>query len=140
MLLIWLFVVFIIQASYTASLTSILTVQQLSSSITGIESLKKSNDPIGIPIGSFAENYLLEDLHIARSRLVPLGSPEAYAEALNRGPDNGGVAAVVEELPYVQLFLSTHCNFTIVGEVFTKGGWGFVSIKFQFIRNITFND
>ncbi|EOY15322.1 Glutamate receptor 3.3 isoform 4 [Theobroma cacao] len=41
-LIIWLFVVLIINSSYTASLTSILTVQQLSSPIKGIDSLIKS--------------------------------------------------------------------------------------------------
>ncbi|XP_020535379.1 glutamate receptor 3.3 isoform X2 [Jatropha curcas] len=125
-LIIWLFVVLIINSSYTASLTSILTVQQLSSPIKGIESLKESDDPIGYQVGSFAEYYLSEELGINKSRLVPLGSPEAYATALQRGPNKeGGVAAVVDERPYVELFLSTQCTFRIVGQEFTKSGWGF---------------
>lgn len=122
-LIIWLFVVLIINSSYTASLTSILTVQQLSSSINGIESLITSNDPIGFQVGSFAENYLREELDIAKSRLVPLGSPEAYADALERRI----VAAVVDEQPYVDLFLSKFCKFRVVGQQFTRSGWGFVS-------------
>ncbi|KAL2461930.1 Glutamate receptor 3.2 [Abeliophyllum distichum] len=77
-LIIWLFVVLIINSSYTASLTSILTVQQLASSIKGIESLITSSDLIGFQVGSFAENYLREELNIAKSRLVPLGSPEEF--------------------------------------------------------------
>ncbi|KAK3005299.1 hypothetical protein RJ639_016909 [Escallonia herrerae] len=84
-LFIWLFLVLIINSSYTASLMSILTVQQLSSPITGIESLVMSKEPIGFQVGSFAENYLSEELNIAKSRLVSLGSPEAYADALDRG-------------------------------------------------------
>ncbi|KAL2479256.1 Glutamate receptor 3.2 [Forsythia ovata] len=120
-LLIWLFVVLIINSSYTASLTSILTVQQLASSIKGIESLITSSDLIGFQVGSFAENYLREELNIAKSRLVPLGSPEEYADALERG----SVAAVVDERPYVDLFLSKYCRFQIVGQEFTKSGWGF---------------
>ncbi|KAL6011969.1 hypothetical protein ACLOJK_002436 [Asimina triloba] len=96
-LLIWLFVVLIIQSSYTASLTSILTVQQLSSPIRGIESLMQSNEPIGFQVGSFAETYLSEELHIPKSRLISLGSPEDYAAALQRGPEHGGVAAIVDE-------------------------------------------
>ncbi|KAK1322028.1 Glutamate receptor 3.1 [Acorus calamus] len=125
-LIIWLFVVLIIQSSYTASLTSILTVQQLSSPIKGIDSLISSHEPIGYQVGSFAENYLSEELNIPTSRLKRLGSPEDYARALELGPDNGGVAAVVDELPYVELFLSTQCKFAIRGEEFTKSGWGFV--------------
>ncbi|XP_050222114.1 glutamate receptor 3.2-like isoform X2 [Mercurialis annua] len=120
-LIIWLFVVLIINSSYTASLTSILTVQQLSSPIKGIDSLVTSNERIGYQVGSFAENYLIEELNIAKTRLIALGSPEEYARALI----NGTVAAVVDERPYVDLFLSEYCQFSIRGQEFTKGGWGF---------------
>lgn len=126
-LIIWLFVVLIIQSSYTASLTSILTVQQLSSHIKGIDSLRTGKERIGFQVGSFAENYLIEEIGIPKSRLISLGSPEEYASAL----DNGTVAAVVDESAYVQLFLSSHCKFKIVGQEFTKSGWGFVSIFIQ---------
>lgn len=124
-LIIWLFVVLIIQSSYTASLTSILTVQQLSSPINGIESLITSNEPIGYQLGSFTGNYLAEELSISRSRLKPLNTPEEYAKALDLGPDDGGVAAVVDERPYAELFLGSQCRFAIVGAEFTRSGWGF---------------
>ncbi|KAJ9541865.1 hypothetical protein OSB04_028371 [Centaurea solstitialis] len=124
-LLIWLFVVLIINSSYTASLTSILTVQQLTSPIKGINSLKKSNDRIGYQVGSFAERYLVDEIGIPESRLVALGTPDAYAEALRKGSKNGGVAAIVDERPYIELFLSNQCKFRVVGTEFTKSGWGF---------------
>ena len=127
-LIIWLFVVLIINSSYTASLTSILTVQQLTSRIEGIDSLVSSNEPIGIQDGSFARNYLMDELNIAGSRLVILKSQQEYSTALQLGPKNGGVAAIVDELPYIELFLSsTNCKFRTVGQEFTKSGWGFVS-------------
>lgn len=124
-LIIWLFVVLIINSSYTASLTSILTVQQLSSPVQGIESLVASNDPIGYQEGSFAQSYLHDELGVPESRLIPLRSEEDYTAALKKGPNNGGVAAVVDERAYMELFLSTRCEFTIVGQEFTKNGWGF---------------
>lgn len=125
-LIIWLFVVLIINSSYTASLTSILTVQQLSSPIKGIESLITSDEPVGYQVGSFAEHYLIQELNISKSRLVALGSPEEYASALKLGPKKkGGVAAVVDERPYIELFLSSQCTFRTVGQEFTKSGWGF---------------
>ncbi|KAK9690878.1 hypothetical protein RND81_09G160500 [Saponaria officinalis] len=120
-LVIWLFVVLIIQSSYTASLTSLLTVQKLSSSIKGIDSLVASAVPIGYQVGSYAERYLNEELNVPRSRLKPLKSPEEDADALQ----NGRVAAVVDELPYVDLFLSRYCQFAVAGQEFTKSGWGF---------------
>ncbi|KAL1309199.1 hypothetical protein HN51_051894 [Arachis hypogaea] len=123
--LIWLFVVLIINSSYTASLTSILTVQQLSSPISGIDSLKNSNERIGFQVGSFAEHYLVEDIGISENRLVRLGSPDAYAKALQLGSKNGGVGAIVDERPYIEIFLSTQCTFKIVGQEFTRSGWGF---------------
>ncbi|CAB4291022.1 unnamed protein product [Prunus armeniaca] len=104
-----------------ASLTSMLTVQQLESPITGIDTLVTSTEPIGYQIGSFAQNYLVEELNIPRSRLVPLGSPEAYADALKKRT----VAAVVEEKAYIDFFLSENCMFSIRGQEFTKSGWGF---------------
>ncbi|XP_031477374.1 glutamate receptor 3.3-like [Nymphaea colorata] len=124
-LIMWLFVVLIVNSSYTASLTSILTVQQLSSPITGIDSLISSGEPIGFQVGSFAEKYLI-DLGVRKSRLIELGSPEAYAAALEKGPANGGVAAVVDERPYIDLFLSKYCKFSVRGNEFTKSGWGLV--------------
>lgn len=124
-LLIWLFVVLIINSSYTASLTSILTVQQLSSPIKGIDTLRRSNDRIGYQVGSFAERYLVDEIGISESRLVALGTPDAYADALQKGSKNGGVAAIVDERPYVELFLSNQCKFRVVGPEFTKSGWGF---------------
>ncbi|KAB5569651.1 hypothetical protein DKX38_003444 [Salix brachista] len=67
----------------------------------------------------------VNSLYISRSRLVALGSPEEYESALRRGPGDGGVAAIVDELPYVELFLSRQKDFGIIGQPFTRGGWGF---------------
>jgi ionotropic glutamate receptor len=129
-LVIWLFVVLILNSSYTASLTSILTVERLSSPVKGIESLIASNDPIGYQSGSYIDNYLSNELNILRSRLVPLNTPIEYEKALKDGPNKGGVAAVVDERAKMELFLSARCEFGIVGQEFTKMGWGFVSIIF----------
>ena len=104
-------------------------MQQLSSPIKGIETLINNKDPIGYQQGSYARNYLVEELGIHESRLVPLNSDEDYAKALKEGPHKGGVAAVVDDRAYVELFLSTRCEFSIVGQEFTKAGWGFVSIS-----------
>ncbi|KAG4388564.1 hypothetical protein GLYMA_09G197100v4 [Glycine max] len=124
-LLIWLFVVLIINSSYTASLTSILTVQQLSSPVKGIESLISSKEPIGYLQGSFTRTYLIDEIGIDESRLVPLKTPEETTEALKKGPQKGGVAAYVDERAYIELFLSSRCDYSIVGQEFTRNGWGF---------------
>ncbi|RZB83676.1 glutamate receptor 3.7-like isoform X1 [Glycine soja] len=124
-MIVWLFLLMVITASYTASLTSILTVEQLSSPITGIDSLIASNWPIGFQVGSFTYNYLTDNLYVSKSRLISLGSPEEYATALKKGPSGGGVAAIIDELPYVELFLSNETDFGIIGQPFARSSWGF---------------
>ncbi|KAI5062617.1 hypothetical protein GOP47_0023156 [Adiantum capillus-veneris] len=126
-IIIWLFVVLIITSSYTANLTSILTVQKLIPAIQGITSLQASNVPVGYQTGSYVKDYLIS-INIAKERLVPLSTMAEYEKALKQGPEGGGVAAIVDEVPYMQVFLSQHCDFTIAGREFTKGGWGFVSV------------
>ncbi|XP_055823221.1 glutamate receptor 3.7 isoform X2 [Solanum dulcamara] len=128
-MVVWLFLLLVITSSYTASLTSILTVQQLSSPITGIDSLIASNSLIGYQVGSFAYSYLKDILNIAPSRLISLRSPEEFEAALRRGSGNGGVMAIVDELPYMELFLQNRTDFGIIGRPFTKSGWGFAFKK-----------
>lgn len=135
-MMVWLFVLMVITSSYTANLTSILTVQQLSSPITGIESLIASGWPIGYQVGSFSRSFLIDSLKIPQSRLVSLGTPEEYKSALHRGPSNGGVAAIIDELPYVELFLSKQTGFGTVGQKISKNEWGFVSKNHLHEKNI----
>ncbi|KAJ4980294.1 hypothetical protein NE237_031131 [Protea cynaroides] len=125
-MMVWLFSLMVIISSYKASLTSFLTVQQLSLPITGIESLIASRWRIGYQVGSFVGSYLKDSCKIPSSRLVSLGTPEEYERALRLGPSNGGVAAIVDELPYMELFLSKQTDFGIVGQTFSRNGWGFV--------------
>ncbi|KAG2308841.1 hypothetical protein Bca52824_028589 [Brassica carinata] len=122
----WLFLLMVLTASYKAEVTSILTVQQLPSAITGMDSLRASELPIGYQSGTFTFEYLTYSLGMARSRLVALDSTEEYERALKLGPTAlGGVAAIVDELPYIELFLAERTGFKIVGEPFMNRGWGF---------------
>lgn len=125
--MVWLFLLLVITSSYTASLTSILTVQQLSSPITDIDSLIASTGRIGYQVGSFAYGYLKDSYKIPASRLVSLKNPQEYEKALRLGTASGGVAAIVDELPYIEVFLKKQSDFKIIGQMFTKSGWGFVS-------------
>ncbi|KAL9229708.1 hypothetical protein vseg_005146 [Gypsophila vaccaria] len=124
-LIMWLFVVLIINSSYTASLTSILTVQELTSNVKGIQSLVASNDRIGYREGSYIYSYLHKELGVPDSRLVALNSENESAEALRKGSGNGGISAIVDIKAYMEIFLSTRCEFSTVGQEFTRNGWGF---------------
>ncbi|KAH9317200.1 hypothetical protein KI387_018969, partial [Taxus chinensis] len=122
---IWLFVVLILISSYTASLTSILTVEQNKPTIATVEAVAASGFPVGYQKGSFVGEYLYEHLGISKTNLKAYVTPEEYEEALSKGPERGGVAAIFDEIPYVRLFLSGRCGFTMVGPIYKTGGFGF---------------
>ncbi|XP_059063928.1 glutamate receptor 3.1-like [Cryptomeria japonica] len=125
-LTVWLFVVLILNSSYTASLASYLTGQQLSPTIQDIESLRASNYPIGHLDGSFVRHYLIYELRIDESRLVSLSKAENYVDFLR----NGTIGAVVDETPYIYMLMSEHCGeFKIVSRQFYRGGFGFLFAK-----------
>ncbi|KAL9665203.1 hypothetical protein QQ045_020615 [Rhodiola kirilowii] len=119
----WLFVVFIINNSYTANLSSLLTAEKLSSHL--VLSEQDNNLRIGYQKGSFVRNYLIDEFQIDEKWLVPLNSPEEIDKAFADGPLNGGIATYVDERPYMDIFLSKRCHLTITNEEFISVGWGF---------------
>ncbi|CDY48271.1 BnaA05g10830D [Brassica napus] len=99
---------------------------ELTSRIEGMDSLIASNEPIGVQDGAFAYKYLVNELNIPPSRIIALKDEEEYLSALQLGPRAGGVAAIVDELPYIKALLSnSNCKFRTVGPEFTRTGWGF---------------
>ncbi|GLJ24215.1 hypothetical protein SUGI_0461720 [Cryptomeria japonica] len=128
-IIIWLFVVLILVSSYIANLTSILTVKQMTPKIISVDSLINKRLPVGYQGGSFVRDYLQKHFRITKHNLKNYSNPEQYAEALTKGPDNGGVAAIFDEIPYIRLFLSQHCGYTVVGPTYRTGGLGFVFSK-----------
>ncbi|KAF3668112.1 hypothetical protein FXO38_08251 [Capsicum annuum] len=74
---------------------------------------------------NFSTLFTAQKLLIDESRLVPLNLPGDYARALKDGPGHGGVAAIVDDRAYVEFFLSTRCQFSILGQEFKKNGRGF---------------
>ncbi|XP_058226990.1 glutamate receptor 2.7-like isoform X2 [Rhododendron vialii] len=128
--IVWVFVVLVLTSSYTASLTSILTVQKLKPSITDIRDLIQRKEYVGYPNGSFVEGLLKNAFDT--SKLKNYSTLEQYDEALFKGSKNGGVAAIFEELPYIKLFLSNpkHCaKYTMVGPIYNSAGLGFAFTK-----------
>ncbi|KAG6501051.1 glutamate receptor 2.7-like isoform X1 [Zingiber officinale] len=123
--IIWFFVVLILSSSYTASLTSMLTVQQLQPTVADMSQLNKTKVNIGYQDGSFVQGMLQEMFHV--QKLKNYSTPGQYAEALLKGSANGGVDAIFDEIPYLKVFLSEHCtDFTMVGPTYKTDGFGFV--------------
>jgi glutamate receptor, ionotropic, plant len=132
-LIIWLFFLVVLKSCYTASLTSMLTVEQLQPTVTSVDELLKARVSVGYSHGSYIKG-LLEELGFDASKIKPYDTPEDYHDALSRGSKNGGIAAYVEEIPYIKLFLAEHCNgYTMVGPIYKTAGFGYVSFFIKFI-------
>ncbi|XP_042049946.1 glutamate receptor 2.7-like [Salvia splendens] len=127
--IIWIFVMLVLNSSYTASLTSMLTVQQLQPTITDIQDLIKEGEYVGYQYGSFVTG-LLRNMNFDTSKFRSYETLEEYDVALSKGSRNGGVAAVVDELPYIRMFLSKYCRkYTMIGPIYQTSGFGFAFPK-----------
>uniref|UniRef100_A0A6N2KDK0 Glutamate receptor n=1 Tax=Salix viminalis TaxID=40686 RepID=A0A6N2KDK0_SALVM len=128
-LIIWCFVVLILTQSYTASLTSLLTVKQLQPEVTDVNDLIKRGEYVGYHEGSFVAGILLE-LGFDNSKLVMYNSFEKCDELFSKGSGNGGISAAFDEAPYMKLFLSKYCSkYTMIEPTFKTAGFGFVFPK-----------
>ncbi|KAJ1289765.1 hypothetical protein BS78_02G189400 [Paspalum vaginatum] len=128
-LLVWMFVLLVLASSYTASFASMLTVQQLSPTVTDIHELQKRGDYVGFHRGSYIEG-LLKDIGFNRSKIRPYDTPDDFHGALSNEVKNGGVAALVLEVPYIKLFLAKYCKgYTMVGPIYKSAGFAFALPK-----------
>ncbi|XWS17895.1 hypothetical protein CRYUN_Cryun33cG0107700 [Craigia yunnanensis] len=123
---IWCFVVLILTQSYTASLTSLLTVEKLQPTVTDINELLRKGEKVGFQQGSFVEG-ILKGLHFSESQLISYRSPEERHDLFVKGSANDGIAAALDEIPYLKLFLAKYCGkYTTVEPTFKTDGFGFV--------------
>lgn len=123
-MVVWLFVALVITQSFTASLTSLLTVQNLNQADITVESLIRNGAKVGCDGGSFVVNYL-QILGFSPANIIKVDSGDEYPEALIRGD----IAAAFLEVPYVKVFLARYCDgFTTSKQTFKIGGFGFVSV------------
>ena len=127
--IIWVFVVLILTQSYTASLTSLLTVEKLEPTITDLNTLLKSGDKVGYLKGSFVYG-LLQETGFPDSRIVAYKSADECDELLSKGSAKGGIAAAIDESPNLKLFLAKYCSkYTTIGPIFKTAGFGFVRVS-----------
>ncbi|XP_059299526.1 glutamate receptor 2.8-like isoform X2 [Lycium ferocissimum] len=128
-LIVWVFVVLVLTSSYTANLTSMLTVQQLQPTITDLYDLIKKGEYVGYQEGSFVKD-VLKRMKFDSSKLRSYSTLEEYNDALSRGSKNGGVGAIVDELPYLRLFLNKYCRkYIMIGPTYKAAGFGFAFPK-----------
>ncbi|XP_024024886.1 glutamate receptor 2.8 [Morus notabilis] len=127
--IIWMFVVLILTQSYTASLTSLLTVQQLQPTVTDVRQLLVNGDNVGYIDGSFVRG-ILKDLGFSDSQLKIYKSPEQCDDLFSKKKSNGGIAAAFDEFVYMKFLLTKYCSkYTMVEPTFKAAGFGFVFPK-----------
>ncbi|GAV84232.1 Lig_chan domain-containing protein/SBP_bac_3 domain-containing protein/ANF_receptor domain-containing protein [Cephalotus follicularis] len=135
-LIIWFFVVLILTQSYTASLASMLTVKRLKPSFADVREIRNNGYYVGYQKDSFVKELLTKQLYIDPSKLRAYTTPEEYHVALSKGSHNGGVAAIFDEIPYINVFLAKYCSgYTMVGPTYKTAGFGFAfALKSPLVR------
>ncbi|XP_019090322.1 PREDICTED: glutamate receptor 2.6-like isoform X2 [Camelina sativa] len=122
---VWCFVVLILTQSYTATLTSMLTVQELRPTVRHMDDLRKSGVNIGYQTGSFTFERL-KQMRFDESRLKTYNSPEEMRELFLKKSSNGGIDAAFDEVAYVKLFMAKYCSeYSIIEPTFKADGFGF---------------
>ncbi|VYS69694.1 unnamed protein product [Arabidopsis thaliana] len=124
---VWVFAVLILTASYTATLTSMMTVQQIR--------FNSNEDYVGHLSGSLIANVALTSSSLRAMRSLGLNSAADYAQALL----NKTVSFVVDELPYLKVVLGENpTHFFMVKTQSTTNGFGFMFQKgFELVPNVS---
>ncbi|KAG6402494.1 hypothetical protein SASPL_134690 [Salvia splendens] len=125
-LAVWIYVTFVVGASFTAVLSSMMTVPRLEPSVREIDVLRNSNAAVGCNGNSFICDYLINVLNFKPNNIKRVNSIDEYPRAL----DNGEIKAAFFVLPHAKVFLAKYCNGYIVsGPSFKLGGFGFAFQK-----------
>ncbi|KAK3013527.1 hypothetical protein RJ639_010027 [Escallonia herrerae] len=120
----WFFVVMVLTSSYTASLSSMLTVQKLEPKLKDIDWLRRTNATVACDGETFVLDYLQRVLRLNNIKSVV--NAQDYPEEF----DSGNIAAAFLELPYEKVFRQEYCNrYTPTGPTYRFGGFGFVFQK-----------
>ncbi|KAI4318016.1 hypothetical protein L6164_025828 [Bauhinia variegata] len=124
-LLVWLGLAFILIQSYTTSLYSILTSHQQKPSYPSLDTLKRNQENVGYREGSIVRKLLIDHLKFDESRLRRYSTIEQYHDALQNGTRSGGVAAIFDHAPYINVFLEEYgSKFMMAGPTYRISGFG----------------
>ncbi|XP_012853756.1 PREDICTED: glutamate receptor 2.3-like [Erythranthe guttata] len=111
--------------SYSASLTSMMTIQKLQPTVTDVNVLVRHKYRVGYSNTSFIFEFLKNKFD--ESQLISFDTSEQMDELLSKGSSNGGIAAAFLEIPYIKMFLRKHCSkYTMAGPTYKAAGFGFV--------------
>ncbi|KAF3434899.1 hypothetical protein FNV43_RR21986 [Rhamnella rubrinervis] len=116
-MIIWVFVILILTSSYTATLTSMLTIQQIQ--------LNTKGNYVGY--GPAVKGVVVNLNFEGAKRFI---TPEEYVDALSKGSKHGGISAIIDEIPYIKIFLAKYPkDYSMIKSMSTTNGFGFVFRK-----------
>ncbi|KAF5821956.1 putative ionotropic glutamate receptor, metazoa [Helianthus annuus] len=85
---------------------------------------------VGFHGGSFVGGRTVNNLHFEDYRHRPYYSYEDYAEALSKGGKHGGADAIIDEIPYIKMFLGLYsADYAMISSEPTTSGLGFIFQK-----------
>ncbi|XXG58320.1 hypothetical protein AAC387_Pa04g0659 [Persea americana] len=124
---IWIIELVLLMAFYYPALQPLVSSYNGGPIVTGLEKLIMNGDYVGYQKGSFVLG-LLKDMGFQEQKLKAYSSIEEYATALSRGSRNNGVSAIIDEIPYIKLFLAKHDDrYTMAGPSFRpESGFSFL--------------
>nr|GEV39843.1 glutamate receptor 1.2-like [Tanacetum cinerariifolium] len=115
---VWLLVVLILISSYTATLASLLTVEQFE--------LASKGGTLGFHGGSFVAGVTVNNLKFEDYRHKPYYSYDDYAKALS----GGGADAIIDEVPYIKMFLGKYsADYAMISSEPKTSGFAFIFQK-----------
>ncbi|XXG58328.1 hypothetical protein AAC387_Pa04g0662 [Persea americana] len=111
---------------YGAILQALLSPNNDGPIVTTIEQLIVNEDYVGYQKGSFVFD-LLKHMGFREEKLKAYSSIDEYATALSRGSSYNGVSAIVDEIPYIKVFLAKYADrYTMVRPTFSTMGFAFL--------------
>ncbi|KAA8515170.1 hypothetical protein F0562_018349 [Nyssa sinensis] len=129
-IVVWLFVVLILTQSYTANLSSMLTIGRLQPIVEDVEWLQKSNATVGCAGNTFVRKYLVDLRKFEPNNIVDITSPHDSLGDYLKVFESGNISAALLETPYAKVFVNRHCKqYTVTQLSYRFGGFGFVFPK-----------
>ncbi|PKI61809.1 hypothetical protein CRG98_017786 [Punica granatum] len=124
---VWFFMALILTQSYTASLTSMLTVHKLKQNEITMERLRQNNAKVGCDNSTFVCNFLERVHNFKPNAIVGITNYTDFHEQLNKG----SIKAMFVEYPYERAFFSRYCSsgFLVTHQSYRFGGFGFAFEK-----------
>ena len=102
----------ILTSSYTATLTSMMTIQQIQ--------LNSKGNYVGAQFHSV--------INLNFEGVKTFDTPEEYVDAFSKGSKHGGISAFIDEIPYIKIFLGMYPgDYSMIKSMSTTNGFGFVS-------------